>query len=162
MSSNVAVLTLFEHGMNAVKANDYQNAIDLFAAVLRRNEQLTTAQHAKAWLWLAHCLRDADEQRYCIQMALEIDPISCDGAPYTAGASRRPRVFLVETPIEQMLIPRSAPPLPPAAPKQTTTNPQTEADAISRELASSPDLLGRWLGYGARLVEEARARKRQV
>lgn len=120
-----------------------------------------------AWASLARTGLPGDAYHYCMHMAVELDPNAVEGMSYEAGPARRPscldrpgvgdftapqRWSAASVGVTTLLDPTPTPPaaqageLSPAAKK--------EIARIAHHLENNPELLGRWIGYGARLAEE--------
>lgn len=113
---NITATELFLAGARFFQSGDKQRAALCFAGVIRRNRN-----HARAWVGLGQSLA-GDEQRYCYDMALEIDNTLLDGVSWTNGPARRPSILTEPEPIfedwlaEALLTPPTPPAAPPAAP----------------------------------------------
>ena len=119
-----------------------------------------------AWFWLAQSVTTVEERRYCLELAIEIDPEYLPAYTLLAevgpGPARRPRPLTDQPSAVPLIIPHvgleaPSPATPARAPLPRLDPLSREVLAIAQALAADPVRLGRWLGYGTRLAEEIRS-----
>lgn len=155
---------LTERGISAIRAGNVLRGANLLVEAIRSG-----TDNDQTWLWLSSCVKSKEEQRYCLDLAVEhnTDNIAAKQGLLHLGNGPAKRPALLSEPEAQTAISASL------VVKNVETlekEPQhllneidslqllNEIDSLVRVLVRDPVRLGRWLGYGNRLQEEIQAK----
>ena len=61
--------TMLEHAISYIRAGEIEKARPFLINWLRQNPD-----DENAWLWLAKCVTDSEQKRYCLEKVLKINP----------------------------------------------------------------------------------------